>query len=417
MGAVGAFGTGQVTARGPGGGGPPGQSCECPSEEVFLAKYDFACIETECVEEDPDTGECLEEECVDWGFVLAEGEDLVDITYDAEDPDYNKDGETAEPNFIELDAPDHVITHICAYGGRDTSEAEEPDGLTEFASDLTNPGGQEAAISNITFCGEETEVFPECPMYGTSREDPTGIFAIFADPDTGEIEEIEIGEIPDKSANSNYPNGVAFDPEDEVWYFAEDTGELMTMNEDGDLDTIKEYGVVHPAGDAIAGAAFYEGKYYFIPNNTNALRAVDVRSDSNYGTSEDPEGDFGDEEVTELDWSGFNLGDLEFDRDADVLYVSTANTNESGANFFKVDMDDFSQEEFVNEDDGDRSEVAISAQIAFDDDNNLWAHNAANGDWQIVDLVDEPGHLGDVVETTREYTDLAQCGFTEHLDL
>lgn len=141
--------TGSAVAR-------PGQSCACPEGE-FLAKYDFECTETECVEWDEDGEECLEEECVDWGFVLAEGDDVVDITYRFDESEYNKgdedDFEEAEPNYVEFEADGYVIQGVCAYGGRDTDDAADEEGLTSFASDLTNPGGQEAAISNITFCG------------------------------------------------------------------------------------------------------------------------------------------------------------------------------------------------------------------------------------------------------------------------
>ena len=167
MGTIGALGTGTVVANGPpGGNGPPGQSCGC-SDGEFLAKYDFECVEKE------------DDECVDWDFVLTEGEDLIDITYIADgdgSEDYNKDGETAEPNYINFEAPGYFVQSVCTFGGNDThsDEPEETEeGVYSFSSEphydndngeyddetgLVNPGGQEAAISNITFCGEEVEL-------------------------------------------------------------------------------------------------------------------------------------------------------------------------------------------------------------------------------------------------------------------
>ncbi len=396
--------TGSATARGPGGAGPPGKSCEeCPDGMEFLAKYKFECIETECIEEDTETGECLKYECVDWDFVLEKGDDLVEITYDAFDDTYNKEGEIAEPNFIEFEAEGYVIQHVCVYGGRDNDYGEDDGGLTEFASDLTNPGGQEAAISNVVFCGIEDEVVPfACPFYGTSRSDPTAIFSIKADPETGEIVETQIGEIPDESADSNYPNGVAFDPDNDRWYFAEDTGELKTMTYDpGDGEyNIDTYGIVTPGGEPIAGAAFWndQNEYLFIPNGTNLLKAAEINGGSvNIRT------------VTNLEWSNIGLGDLAIDRENEILYVSTTRTNESGMNFFSVDLNYLSdQNEIVAS--NDRTSFAVGAQIAFDDAGNLWAHNAGTGDWRIVENLGD-GSLSDVIATTREYTDLAQCGF------
>jgi hypothetical protein len=68
----------------------------------FIAKYDFECIETDCVEVDED-GECIDEECVDRGFVLAEGEDVIDITDDSdEDPSTHGTITTEGRSLLEL---------------------------------------------------------------------------------------------------------------------------------------------------------------------------------------------------------------------------------------------------------------------------------------------------------------------------
>ena len=247
---------------------------------------------------------------------------------------------------------------------------------------------------------------PECPFYGTSRQDPTSIFAIQSD--NGGITETEIGNIPDESTNSSQPNGLAYDPADDVWYFAEEGGFLKTMNEDGDLSTIKEYGQI-TAGASIGGAAFHDGAYYFIPQGGDTLKSVTVQMDANYGTAADPDSTPVVTDVVTLDWSGIRLGDLAVDRSNNTLYVSTRETSEAGANFFSVDLDDPSvQQEIANESDGDRTEFAIESQIAFEN-STLWAHDANDGAWRTVDLAD--GSVSEVVAVTREYTDLSQCGF------
>lgn len=156
-GALGVFGTGVGAARGRGNGRGPPQKCECP-EDSFLAKYEFVTDDDDCY------------------FELAEGEDVIDITGWE-----SKDGEDCEPITVFYTADGYRIDAICAFGGTDTNTVDDPDGT--FESDLTNPGGQQAAISNLTFCGEEEEeeVEVECPALSgeyqcTLYEDETDTF-------------------------------------------------------------------------------------------------------------------------------------------------------------------------------------------------------------------------------------------------
>jgi hypothetical protein len=214
--------------------------------------------------------------------------------------------------------------------------------------------------------------------------------------------------ISDDSTDSNYPNGIAYDSSDEVWYFAEKSGILKTLNEGGSLGE-KVYGSIADGAD-IAGAAFFDDTYYFIPNGGDTLQSVDIKGDANYGSANAPDGSApSPTDVASLNWTLIGLGDLAVDRTTEILYVSTTRTDESGMNFFSVDLNDTTtQIEIASESDGDRTEFAISSQIAFDQDMRLWAHNAGNGEWRIADTSD--GSLGGVVATTREYTDLAQSG-------
>jgi hypothetical protein len=215
--------------------------------------------------------------------------------------------------------------------------------------------------------------------------------------------ETEIGDIPDDFDDSNYPNGVAFDDTNDVWYFAEEDGTLKTMNEDGSLG-IENYGVITPNGESIAGAAFWDanGEYLFIPNGGSTLMAADISG-----------GSASTRTVTDLDWSGIGLGDLAIDRANQMLYVSTVSSN-AGALFFSVDLSNLSTQTLIaDENDGDRTEGAIKSQIAFDATGTLWAHHAGTGDWRTVDDL-TTGVLSAVVDTTTEYTDLARCGFAEY---
>ncbi|SNR55088.1 hypothetical protein [Halorubrum vacuolatum] len=124
---------GPASARGNNGRGRgPHERCSCPEGASFLAKYDFVIDEEGC------------------SFVLAEGEDVIEIT----DWD-SKEEEPCEPVTIYYESPGYEIEQVCAFGGRDTDTDDDPDGV--FDSDLTNPGGRQAAISNVTFCGSPVD--------------------------------------------------------------------------------------------------------------------------------------------------------------------------------------------------------------------------------------------------------------------
>jgi len=138
------------------GGGPPGQSCGCEDGAgEFIAKYEFRCLDEECVE-DVDEGECDEYECVEWGFALDEGEDIVDVEVTEV-----KCGAEDEPIAVEFEADGFVVQSVCAYGGRDTDKTEDEEGVRRFETELETNGGQQAAISNLTFCGVK-EDDPAC---------------------------------------------------------------------------------------------------------------------------------------------------------------------------------------------------------------------------------------------------------------
>lgn len=176
MGAIGAavgFGTGAVTANGNGRGGGhgrgggrgrddrggnPQEDCECPAG-ARSAKYDF------------DSDKCE--------FVLSEGEDLVSITGTE-----TKEDEECEPVVIEYETVDvgSVVTKVCSFGGTDNHSIDDGSEDWEegtYESDLTNPGGQRAAISNVTFCVEERETidaFQVDLIHGDEiLDDPCGV--------------------------------------------------------------------------------------------------------------------------------------------------------------------------------------------------------------------------------------------------
>lgn len=162
LGVSGGFGTGTAAARGPpagrgnggngngngngNGGGPggPPEKCSCP-EDSFLAKYEVVSDGDGC------------------RFEHAEGDDVLDIVEWT-----GTDGTDCEPMSVSYRAPGYRLDSACAFGGTDTdSDDVEPDdeGVYTFEPDLTNPGGQRAAISNLVVCGsadDDPEPDPEC---------------------------------------------------------------------------------------------------------------------------------------------------------------------------------------------------------------------------------------------------------------
>ena len=108
---------------------PPGQY-ECPGDGVLLAKLDF-------------------EDCE---FIQDEGDCTIDITDFEDKPD-----EECEPISFDWEVPDQdcVVNHIRVNGGNDCEDFEI-DGETEgsITTDLETEGGQQAAISNVIFCGD-----------------------------------------------------------------------------------------------------------------------------------------------------------------------------------------------------------------------------------------------------------------------
>ncbi|MFW5905308.1 MAG: hypothetical protein ACOCUO_00495, partial [archaeon] len=245
--------------------------------------------------------------------------------------------------------------------------------------------------------GDCTGEFPACPFYGMARatsEDPPAIYSIQSTG--GDIVETKISDITDDSpGDSNYPNGLAFDDDNDIWYFAEEDGTLKTLNEDGSLGE-ESYGVISPDDEPIAGASFHDGLYYFIPNGGDELWTADISG----GTADT-------DKVADLDWSDIGLGDIAIDTDNEIAYVSTTDSND-GPVFFSIDLNDPSDQQPIA--DGPDDEDAVGMQLAFEN-GTLWAHEAEGGDWYTVEKTD--GSLSDVVETTGEYTDLAACGFAE----
>ncbi|WP_252699774.1 DUF1102 domain-containing protein [Natronosalvus vescus] len=324
-----------------------------------------------------------------------EGERRVEF-YLGDDDDRSLIG---EENAYELGLGDCICVGL-RVRSYDLVEADE------LLEDLENTIQINADVDGVCF---ERPPLPECPFYGTTMEDPTEIHEIRYDAASDEIVTETVGNIGNMSPHDiARPNGLAFDDENDVFYFAEDfegtDGVLFTMNEDGNMG-LEEYGDITTGGAGIAGAAFWDemGEYLFIEEGGDELKAAKL----------DGVGGVDTRVVVDLDEdvaADIGLGDLAIDRDAATLYVSTA-SSDRGTTLFSIDLDDTDTQELIT--DGSDEDYATNKQLAFDDDGVLWAHHAWDGDWWTVDLETGAHNEDDPVANTQGYSDLARCGFID----
>lgn len=136
IGATGALGAGIAGARHRDSG--PQEKCECIDDADAWGKYDFV------IEKDDDGT------IIDCYFEHTEGSDVVTITgWD------DKDGAHCEPVVVYYEpAPGYTVDHVCSFGGTDNHDDPDPE-WGVYVSDLVNPAGQRAAISNLVFCVAE----------------------------------------------------------------------------------------------------------------------------------------------------------------------------------------------------------------------------------------------------------------------
>ena len=363
--------------------------------------------------------------------VPADGESSIELTATVEhdgdpladaDVEISHDGQdiTLDPDQITqtTDGDGQVIWNV---------SSETVQSGVEFTFTVEDDYDQTAT----DFVTKDFTELPVCPFYGTTMGNPTQIHGIRGDPDDG-VSTVVVGDLGDLSPDDiARPNGLAFDADDEVWYFADDhpdegDGVLykMTATEDGAVDELVEYeNITGDEGEGIAGAAFWDatGQYLFIEEGGSQLLAATV----DVGDDESPAVDVVESDLLTSD---IGLGDLAIDRDNEMLYISTASSAD-GQIFFSVNLTDTSEQEIIA-DEGDGTDLthAINKQIAFEErevgDDVLWAHHAWEGYWWTVDLEtgehvqEDPITQTPTVDSDHEdypagYSDLARCGFAD----
>lgn len=410
--------------RGEGNRGPPCfKDFECEEGETY-AKIKFI----------TENGDCYFEEETDTG--------LIEITSWE-----SKDGEECEPIHVEWTAEGYEATIVTAFGGNACDTEEDPGGSYSVDGELTNNSGQTAAISNLQFC---LQPIPECGIYGLERgpgqQDLVELSTPGTNPPGVDIEGTVLKNLVPNDGADNYPNGMTYDGE--VWYFsgrdsgynggwdAVDASPGTFESGPGSLYTyspkmgpIVEYGQLAD-GARVAGAAFYNGEYYFVDEtDRNMLDKVSVAvGDPNSMMDRVAVADLNEVASSGTTLGATTLGDVAISTDGVAYIVFRA--LEAQTNYaVKVDLESSSPAvSVINEETVSLATQATKAfagrrQLAFGLDANgdeaLYVHEENDFDpprWWIVDASSDPSPKTSEPDFTTEglsYSDLGDCAPSE----
>jgi len=312
------------------------------------------------------------------------------------------------PNAMPLDVGESVCVGLQT---RTFGISAEDDGPENLLQDLG--GGEELKIVADVGGNCDPDLATEtCEIYGidlTTDEDQA-IRAITVGND-GVTEVAKAAALTDDvrdPGDENKPNGLAFDPENDLLYFSSPTpesGSLYTVElEDDDGDSITEYENFDDRdGAEISGAAFaYNGAYYYILDGDDELKRATIEDVGNEDSDVDVEGT--DIELPQT----VELGDIAINRDEDVVYVSS--WQPSG--FFKIDLEADEATDLTGEVDAEFENKQIAYGVNQFGGPQLYGTDAGTGDW--YELFPETGSAQQILEDddivgSNQFTDLAHC--------
>jgi len=191
---------------------------------------------------------------------------------------------------------------------------------------------------------------------------------------------------PNFDSHRNYVNGNAFDVENHRLYYASSAKKLYFYDFD---DNAQIYAGSMSA--LAACAAFYDGKYYYIVQGTDDLRAISLNP---------ADGKVASDTAIWTNFTGgarsFAFGDIAITAEG-MLYGSTP----TPAEFFSIDLTTPTYTQIS-------TTGAVGLQLAYGCDDVLYGHKAggdAAGEFYVVDPSD--GSIGDAITTLNKFTDLA----------
>lgn len=161
------------------------------------------------------------------------------------------------------------------------------------------------------------------------------------------------------SANQNYPNGNAFDPENQRIYFGTDDGRLFyhQLGSDRHVQVGVGFGQV-------ASGAWYNDKYYYVQNGSRVLYEVSIEDDLATRTIKGMVPTFN------------RYGDIAFDPNYDGRFIASA-----GSMWYVYDLNTNTKKILNKAGDGG----ANHKQLAFAADGILYAVEASTGEFYTVE--------------------------------
>jgi hypothetical protein len=206
---------------------------------------------------------------------------------------------------------------------------------------------------------------PECNkwvVYGTSLGG-SGTGDKIYEIDLATLTATELFNTGLNTGDGNWPNGNAYDPQNNRLYYSVKPNKLYYYDFAGNqVDATN--GNTTP-GDVACGS-FYNGKYYYIPQNSSNLYQVTLDASSGFITSVD--------NIQTYTGKTFSFGDVVVSLDGSILYGSSA-VNGTGT-FWSIKLSDYSYTYISN---------MAHMQLAYGSDGRLYGHDAGNANFYVID--------------------------------
>jgi len=332
-----------------------------------------------------------------------------DLSSNISNPD---GGNIFSPEDIDIDGPNamplDVGEGVCIGIQTRTFGISAEDGPENLLQDLGD-GWELKIVADVGGNCDPEEAEATCEIYGIdlTTDEGQAIRAINVGDGGVSVNGVAAGltDVARVSGDENKPNGLAFDPSEELFYFSSptpDDGSLYTVElSDGDATSETLYDDFDDADESeISGAAFaYEGDYHYVLDGDSELKKATIEDVG------DPDSDV-TVEGTGLSLPGsVSLGDVAINRDEEIVYVSSWRPSA----FYKIDLDEEEVEDLTD----DVDEEFTNKQIAYGVDQfgnpQLYGTDAGSGDW--YELFPETGVAVQVVDDGEDqFTDLAACG-------
>jgi hypothetical protein len=243
-----------------------------------------------------------------------------------------------------------------------------------------------------TYIPYTTTCCNEWVVYGTSLGG-SGIGSKIYQIDLATLTAAELYNTGLNTGDGNWPNGNAYDAQNNRLYYSVKPNKLYFYDfVSSQVDATNG----NPTPGDVACGSFYNGKYYYIPQNSDKLYEVTLNPADGKITTV----------VNIQTYSGktFSFGDVVVSLDGSVLYGSSAVSGTG--KFWSISLSDYTYTEINN---------MAHMQLAYGSDGSLYGHDAGNAHFYLIDEV--AGTRSDLgVLTTGpsggKFTDLAsgpQC--------